>query len=109
MYVEVNTYEFRPYLLSCCITPSRGCIFYHFILSTAALSHRKNPAAGTSCGRWHAEGSDKRGPLHLTYEILWKTYFLCIDRSFFFFFKCHTQRRMCACGEIKYISVEDVS
>ena len=29
VYVEVNTYEFIPYLLSCCIIPSTGCIFFY--------------------------------------------------------------------------------
>jgi hypothetical protein len=83
VYVEVNTYKFRPYPLSCCITPNIRCTFYHLYLSMAALSHGKSPTAGTSCGRWHAEGSDKWGPVHLTYEIFWKTYFLYVAQSLF--------------------------
>jgi len=109
VYVEVNTYEFRPYLLSCCITPSRGCIFYHLYLSTVALLHRKSPATGTSCGRWHAEGSDKWGPLHLTYGILWKTYFLYVAQSLFFFFLKMSYTKKNVSVAIKYISHEDVS
>lgn len=107
VFVEVNTYEFRSYLLSCCITPSRGCIFCHLFLSMAASLHRKPPNAGTSCGRQHAEDSDRRGPPHLTYEIFWKTYFLYVAQSLYSFLMSYTKKNVCVVT--KYISQEDVS
>jgi hypothetical protein len=57
--IEVNTHELRPYVLSCCVTSSRGCNFFYSFVSKAALSYMKSQTTGTFCGRWHAEGSDK--------------------------------------------------